>query len=89
VLQQGAHAAGYGHDADLGLLAVAATLAPDPELALLRADVLGGQIAQFADAQARVEQSPDDELLSGRYAGVGDAFGLLGGDELADVLVRH
>ena len=89
VLQQGPHPAGHRHDADLGLLAVGAALAPDPELALLPEDVLGGQVAQLADAEAGVEQGPDDELLGGRLAGVGEAVGLLGGEGLADVLVGH
>ena len=89
VLQQGPHPAGHGHDPDLGLLAVGAALAPDPELALLPENVLGGQGAQLADAEAGVEQGPDDELLGGGLAGVGESAGLLGGEGLADVLVGH
>jgi hypothetical protein len=89
VLQQRPNPAGHGHVADLGLLAVGAALAADPELALLPEDVLGGQVAQLADAEAGVEQGPDDELLGGRLAGVGEAVGLLGGEGLADVLVGH
>ena len=89
VLQQGPHPAGHRHDADLGLLAVGAALALDPELALLPEDILGGQVAQLADAEAGVEEGPDDELLGGRLAGVGQAVGLLGGEGLADVLVGH
>ena len=89
VLQQAPHSAGHRHDADLGLLAVGATFAPDPELALLPEDVLGGQVAQLADAEAGVEQGPDDELLGGRVAGVGEPVGLVGGEGLADVLVGH
>jgi hypothetical protein len=89
VFQQGPHAAGHGHDADLGLLAIGAALAPDPELALLPGDVLGCQGAQLDDAEAGVEQGPDDELLGGRLAGVGEAVGLLGGEGLAYVLVGH
>src|SRR5262245_56910329 len=50
---------------------------------------LGGQGAQLADAEAGVEEGPDDELLSGRLTGVGEVVGLLGGEGLADVLVGH
>src|SRR5512143_4275771 len=32
---------------------------------------------------------PDDELLGGGLAGVGEAVGLVGGEGLADVLVGH
>ena len=88
VLQQGAYAARHGHDADLGLLAVAA-LAPDPELALLPEDVVSGQGAQLANAEAGVEQGPDDELLGGRLSGTREAVGLLGSEWLADVMVGH
>jgi len=89
VLKQGPDAAGHGHDADLGLLAVGTALAADAELALLPEDVLGGQGAQLTDAEAGVEQGPDDELLGGRLAGVGEAVGLFGGKRLTDVLIGH
>ena len=89
VLQQGPHAVGHRHDADLGLLAVGAALALDPELALLPEDVLGGEVAQLADAEAGVEQGPDDEPLGGRLAGVGQAVGLVGGEGFSHVLIRH
>ena len=53
VLQEGPHAAGHKHDTDLGLLAVGAALARDPELALLPEDGLGGEVAQLADTEGR------------------------------------
>jgi hypothetical protein len=68
---------------------VGAALAADPELSLLPEDVLDGQGAQLADAEAGVEQGLDDELLGGRLAGMGEAVGLLGGEGTADVLVGH
>jgi hypothetical protein len=83
VLQQGAHAARHRHDADLGLIAEGAALAPDPELSHLPEGVLGGQVAQLADAEAGVEQRPDDELRGRRLTGVGEPIGLLGGERLA------
>ena len=46
-------------------------------------------VTRFADAEVGVEQGPDDELLGGRLAGVGEAVGLLGGEGLADVRVAH
>jgi hypothetical protein len=63
-------------------LAVGAALAPARELALLPVDVLCGQDAQLADAQAAVDQGPDDEPFGGRLTGVGEAVRLLGGEGL-------
>jgi hypothetical protein len=68
---------------------LALTLTPDPELTLLPEDVLRGQGTQLADAEAGVEQPPDDNLLGGRLAGGGQLFRFLGGEGLADVLVGH
>ncbi len=61
--------------------------AKDAELALLPEDAPGGGVAQLADAEAGVEQCPDDEPLGGGLAGAGEAVGLLGGEGPADVPV--
>jgi hypothetical protein len=65
-------------------LALAVALAPDPELAPPPEDVLGGQGARRADAEAGIERRPDDQRLGGGLAGVGEPVGLLGGEGLAD-----
>src|SRR4051794_23390778 len=64
-----------------------AALALEPELALLPQDVLGGEGAELGDAQAGVEQGPDDEAFGGGLARVGEPVGLVGGERLAGVLV--
>jgi hypothetical protein len=45
--------------------------------------------AELADAEAVVEQRPDDELFGGGLASVGSAVGLLYGHGLADARVGH
>ena len=87
VLQQGSDAAQHRHDAELGILAVGAAVAANPKLAPVREHVLGGQGAQLSDAEAGVEQDPDDDLLGRRLTGVGEAVGLLGGEGLAEALL--
>ena len=89
VLQACPHAVGHRYHADLGLLAIRAALALEPELALLPDDVLRGEAAQFADAEPGVEQGSDDEPLGGRLTGIGQAIRLVGGERLSDVLIRH
>ena len=66
-----------------------AALALDPELALVPEDVPGCEAAQLADAEAGVEEGPDDEPLGGRLAGVGQAVGLVGGERLSHISIRH
>jgi hypothetical protein len=61
----------------------------EPELALRPEDVLGVEVAEFADAQPGVEQGPDDESLGGRLAGVGESVSFLDGEQLPDERVGH
>ena len=89
VLQKGSHAGGHRHDADLGPLAMRAGLALDPELALVPEDVFRGEAAKLADAEAGIEEGPDNESLGGGLAGVGEAIRFVGGERISHVLIRH
>src|SRR5271154_6662024 len=66
-----------------------ATLALEPELALLPEDVFRGEAAKLADAESCIEQGPDDESLGRCLAGVGQAIRFGGGQRLSHVLIRH
>src|SRR5208282_6326137 len=89
VLQERPHTAGHRHHADLGPFTVRTALALEPELALLPEDVLPGEVAQLADAEPGVEQSPDDEPFGGRLTGLGQTIRLVGGERFSHVLIRH
>ena len=73
-------AVGHWHHADLGLLAVRAALAFDPDLSLLLEHVLRCEVAKLADADPGVEQRLHDKPLGGRLAGVGQAIRFVGGE---------
>ena len=67
--------------------AVGPGLARDAEGALLPLDVVPGQGAELRDPESRIQQGPDDQLLLGAPAGVGEPIGLFGPEGLADELV--
>src|SRR4051794_33450675 len=65
------------------------TLALEPELAPLPEDVRRGEVAKLANAEPGVEQGPDDELLGGCLAGIGQSIRFVGRERLSHVLIRH
>ena len=88
-LQDGADAWGQRDDPLLAPRAVRASLAGDAEGPLLPLDVVQGQGTEFRDAESGIQQGPDDQLLLGAPAGVGEPIGLFGPEGLADELVGH
>src|SRR5262245_23974642 len=69
--------------------AVGPGLARDAEGPLLPLDVVPGQGAELRDSESRIQQGPDDQLLLGAPAGVGEPIGLFGPEGLADEWVGH
>lgn len=63
VLMERHNSSGHGYDPLLGLLAIGATLALNAERFLLPEHMLRCQGAKFRDAQAGVEQGPDNEFF--------------------------
>ena len=56
---------------------------------MLPLDVVQGQGAEFRDPESGIQQGPDDQLLLGAPARVGEPIGLFGPEGLADELVGH
>src|SRR5262249_44865511 len=56
---------------------------------LVPEDVAGCEVTQLADAEAGVEEGPDDEPLGGRLTGVRQAVRFGGGARLSHVLIRQ
>src|SRR5262245_43577176 len=88
-LQDGADVWGQRDDPLLAPRAVRGSLAGNAEGPLLPLDVVQGQGTEFRDAESGIQQGPDDQLLLGAVAGVGEPIGLVGPEGLADELVGH
>src|SRR5262249_25648150 len=88
-LQDGADARGQRDDPWLAPRAVRASLAGNAEGPLLPLDVVPGQRTEFRDGESGIPQGPEDQLLLGAPAGVGEPVGLFGPEGLADELMGH
>ena len=77
------------HYSALVALAKSPALSPDDNAILLPLDMISTKAAQLADAQTRVEQSPDDELLSKLIARVDQSVGFLSAQRLTYELIGH
>src|SRR5262245_29095535 len=78
-----------GDDPLLAPRAVRASFAGNAEGALLPLDVVSGQVSELRDSESRIQQGPDDQLLLGAPAGVGEPISLFGPEGLTDELVCH